>query len=150
MKKKFLALLLAVLMVFSLMPVTAFAEAQTIGDSNVTWELSEGNTVLTLGGTGAMPDFNSVDPAPWKEYHDKIETVVIGSGVTAIGSEAFSGFDALTSVTIPSSVTTIKLRAFFSCGKLTNVILPNGVMSIGNYAFASCQELTSVTIPSSH
>ena len=158
MKKRFLALLLAALMVVSLLPTMAFA-AVTLpegaawidgtGTVPVWYKLTDSNTVLTIGGTGAMPDFTSGNPAPWKEYADKIETVVIGSGVTAIGSDAFYNFKALTSVTIPSSVTTIKKQAFYWCDKLTNVILPNGVMSIGDYAFASCIELTSVTIPSS-
>ena len=65
----------------------AFAEPQKIGDSDVTWELTDGNTVLTIGGSGAMPDFKIAEGlyAPWYSERETITTVKIGSGVTRIG-----------------------------------------------------------------
>ena len=64
MKKRFLGMLLAVLMVLTLLPAAAFADGElsgTCGD-NVTWKL-EGDT-LTISGTGPMFDYKSYN-GPW-------------------------------------------------------------------------------------
>lgn len=102
-------------------------------------------------------------------YCPKLESAVIGNGVTSIGLSAFDGCSALTSVTIgndvtsigdgafaacgfasitiPNSVTNIGSSVFSSCGGLTDVTIGNGVTSIGSNAFYSCNALTSITIP---
>ena len=97
--------------------MAAFAEPQTIDGSGVTWELTDGNTVLTIGGSGAMPDFKIAEGlyAPWYSERETITTVKIGSGVTRIGSFAFYDCQTMASVTIPSSVTSIGTYAFHFC-----------------------------------
>ena len=116
---------------------------------NATWSLNDG--VLTIGGTGAMTDYNTHgdNAAPWYEYREDITTVVIEDGVTSIGSGAFSGCSGLTSVTIPGSVTSIESEAFRECSALTSITIPNSVTSIGDAAFYGCSDLTSVTIGNS-
>lgn len=52
---------------------------------------------------------------------DNLKTVMIGSGVTSIGENAFQGCN-LEIVTIPASVTTIGSYAFKGCGYLTDII----------------------------
>ena len=70
---------------------------------------------------------------------------VIPSGVTSIGTEAFSDCSGLTgSLTIPSGVTSIGNNAFRGCSGLTSVEIPSGVTSIGDYAFFGCSKLTKV------
>ena len=71
------------------------------------------------------------------------------TGLTSIGSSAFSGCSGLTSVTIPSSVTSIGNSAFNGCSGLTSVTIPSSVASIGESAFNGCSSLTSITIPNS-
>ena len=78
---------------------------------------------------------------------NQITTVIIPSGVTKIGKNAFKGCSKLTSVTIGKDVTTIETSAFSGCSGLENVTIGNGVTSIGDYAFNGCSKLTSVTIP---
>ena len=74
-----------------------------------------------------------------------LTSVTIGSGVTSIGSFAFSDCGSLTSITIPESVTSISGYAFHNCSSLTSVTIGNSVTSMGQYAFSGCSNLTNVT-----
>ena len=116
---------------------------------DVTWRLEgfTNNYALFISGTGAMEDYSKSDDQPWTNYANGIKTVVIGSGVTSIGDNAFSGCSGLTSIEIPSNVTSIGTRAFFGCSGLTSIEIPSNVTSIGQSAFNRCSGLTSVTIP---
>jgi hypothetical protein len=71
--------------------------------------------------------------------------VTISKDVTTIGRGAFRRCSRLGTVTIPNSVTSIGEDAFEESG-LTSVIIPGSVLSIENSAFSSCLSLTSVTI----
>ena len=147
MKKKCLAMLLAVVLAVSLLPGTAWAvDASGKCGEDVTWSYSDG--VLTIQGTGPMEDYTGWKP--WQRYcTQQIHTIVIGDGVTRIGDQAFIECQALTSVTIPDSVTSIGKEAFRNCRSLTEVTIPDSVTTIGEKAFMLCNSLTSVTIPSS-
>lgn len=76
----------------------------------------------------------------------RLKSVVIGDGVTNLGTRAFSGCDRLTSVSIPDSVATIGDKAFYYCESLASVSIPDSVISIGDNAFESCNGLTNLTI----
>jgi hypothetical protein len=116
------------------------------GDA-LTWELCEG--VLTIRGTGAMPDFdNSDNPAPWYSYYENITAFILESGVRHIGYSAFNGCLHLASVALPETVTSIGDRAFYQCGSLVSITLPESVTSIGDRAFYGCGSLESIMIPS--
>ena len=132
----------------------------------ISWKINDG--VLTISGTGDMPDYHGNREAPWK--NSGFSKVVIEEGVTSIGANAF-GFGAckLTSITIPNSVTNIGDNAFDNCYKLTDITIPssvtkigmgvfmncpfksitipNSMTSIGDGAFSCCYDLTSITIP---
>ena len=69
--------------------------------------------------------------------------------VTAIGENAFYGYDAFTSVTIPKSVTKIGDYAFFWCKGLTSATIPEGVTHIGEGAFQYCEKLKKLALPAS-
>ncbi len=153
MKRKIVSVLLCVLLLASLLPVSAFADTTASGTcgANLTWTLDSDGT-LTISGTGAMKNYypsNNDTTAPWGENCSLIKSVVISDGVTSIGSGAFYKCSSLTSVTIPDGVTSIGSGAFENCSSLTSVTIGNSVTSIGNYAFENCSSLTSVTIPDS-
>ncbi len=78
-----------------------------------------------------------------------LTSVKIGDSVTSIGWSAFDGCSSLTSVVIPDSVTSIGEGAFYGCSSLTSVVIPDSVTSIGSYAFYNCNSLTSIVIPDS-
>ena len=150
MKKRIFSFVLAVLMIASLLPVSALAanivKSGTCG-AEVTWTLdSEG--VLTISGIGAMKEYGPYK-APWYGSSSRVKSAVIAEGVTSIGSSAFDDCTSLTSVTIPDSVTSIGDDAFYDCTSLTSVTIPDSVTSIGADAFYDCTSLTSVTIPDS-
>ncbi len=138
-------------------------------DGGLVWNLTTAGT-LTISGTGAMPDFGGVGEQPWNGNAGKIRKVVIGEGVTGIGSCAFrecglfsveisSGVttigsnafraSSIVSVTIPSGVKTIGESAFQECQNLSSVTVNEGVETIGQNAFRSCTSLTSIALPGS-
>ena len=115
--------------------------------TNVTYTYVESTHTLTISGTGAMADYD-LEGAPWYSYCSNITTVIIGSGVTSIGSNAFVLCNGLTSVTIPNSVTSIGDNAFMNCFSLTSIEIPASVTSIGSGVFASCFSLASISVAS--
>lgn len=111
------------------------------------WEYDAATRTLTVGGTGAMPDFADFDHQPWKDVREKIKTVVIEAGVTSIGNKAFTGCEVLTSVTLPESgLETIGEKVFMGCEKLSSITLPKSVTTIKEQAFYSCYALGGVTV----
>ena len=157
MKKRFLAMFLALTMCLALLPAEALA-----ADSAFTLE------------NGAL-----------KEYNGPGGDVVIPDGVTGIMNGAFAASKGVvTSVTIPDSVTELSWGAFLYVPQLANIhvsannpkfasidgvlfdkamtkliqypfgrqgayAIPDGVACIGDFAFDGCSGLTGVTIPDS-
>ena len=120
--------------------------------SNLKWSLTENGT-LTISGTGSMRDYNyyindSENIAPWKDFSDKIISVVFESGVTHIGNYLFNNYSYknLSHVFISDSVTSIGAFVFDDCDSLTHVEIPSSVLSIGDGAFTECDGLSSVII----
>ena len=124
--------------------VTTVAEGYCGGEgsgTNLTWKLmSDG--VLTVSGKGAMKNFSS--NAPWREYRDKIKSVVINNGVTTVGYDAFDRCTELRSVVIGNTVVTVEDFAFGRCPKLTSVTVGYSVENIGGLAFCYCPSLMEV------
>ena len=111
---------------------------------NLTWKIEYG--VLTISCSCSMT-FYPPSQSPWAAA--KIKSVVIESGVTSIGSHAFSDCSSLTSVEIPNSITFIDQGAFSGCSNLASITIPDGVTTIRSGAFRNCSSLTSITIPDS-
>ena len=138
-----------ILLIALLMGLSANAEESGTCGPDLRWHLTD-NAVLTISGKGKMYDYSYDNRAPWDNYNKRIiKRIIIGDGITTIGSSAFRNCFALTSVTIPNSVRTIGEAAFEYCSALTSVTIPNSVTTIGNHAFKDCSALTSVTIPNS-
>lgn len=115
--------------------------------SGLNWALTNAG-ILTISGSGAIPDYSSADLQPWKDNRSQIRKVVIENGVTSIGSCAFQNCGVL-GAEIPASVETIGDSAFRKCQNLSSVIVSEGVETIGQNAFRSCTGLTSIALPAS-
>ena len=126
--------------------LTAWADDSGSCGTDVTYVYTESDHTLTISGTGAMTDYSYSSTAPWYSERNNITKVVIESGVTSIGMEAFNGCTALNDITIPSSVTSILNSAFFGCTSLATINIPSSVNTIENGAFEDCTGLTDLYV----
>ena len=137
-----------ILLIALLMGLSANAEESGTCGPDLRWHLTD-NAVLTISGKGKMYDYSYDNRAPWDNYNKRIiKRIIIGDGITTIGSSAFRNCFALNSVTIPNSVRTIGEAAFEYCSALTSVTIPNSVTKIGESAFAGCRSLKILTFGS--
>ena len=142
MKKrtKILSVFLAILMVISIIPITASAATVNYAGDSVLWEIKNG--VLMFGGSGEMYSYTS-STVPWRSYKDQIKEISIDEDITSIGDYAFYGLN-ITEVEIPEGVRKIGTYAFANCTSLSKVVIHKGVNIIDTNAFANCKSLENV------
>ena len=160
MKKRILSILLAVLMLLSALPLgmvdTAYAAALASGKcgDSATWTLDNTGT-LTISGTGATYNYDMDDDgnsaAPWctKARIQRVNKVVVNSGITELGYSMFSNCTQLTSVSLPSGLKRIGSCLFLGCTRLSTITIPSSVTTIESNAFTHCDSITAITLPSS-
>lgn len=154
MKRKLLIVLcLAYLLTNCLVFSASAASSGECGD-NATWSLSDSG-VLTISGSGEIMDYIyeganlwPLIKAPWRSKASQVKKIVINSGITKIGDNAFCCLPNVTSVSIPDTVTVIGQAAFCEDESLNNVKIPNSVTTIEKSAFKHCNKFTSITLPS--
>lgn len=78
-----------------------------------------------------------------------LQSLVIGTSVKSIGSQAFVGCDNLSEVEYLYGLTHISEQAFINCTGLTEVILPESLTEIGHGAFEHCTNLKTLRLPNS-
>lgn len=142
----------AMTLLLVIMPAyTAWADESGECGSGLTYTYEESTHILTISktgsGTGAMTDYNQ-GKSPWYSHYLEIEKIVINSGVTYIGNNAFfcCQNNSLTSITIPEGVTAIGEGAFNGCLYLTSLSIPASVTSIGDNAFYDCSSLKNIIL----
>ena len=138
---RLLALLLAFVMTFSLLPTVAWAadnDCSAAGDDSVTWSYDAKTSTLTISGKGAMKDYANVNSTPWKAYRAKTKIIIIDEGVTRVGNSAFTSHTALISVSLPATLESIGQKAFMSTRNLAVMNIPAKVSTIETGAFAGC------------
>ena len=142
--EKLLGMVLAAALVLSLLlPAipAVWAESGTAG--SVRWSM-DSNGVLTVSGSGAIPDYQDGYDAPWPRH--QVTAIRVQSGVTAIGAHAFDDCYKATSVEIGDTVTSIGDEAFKYCGKLTSVRLPSATTVLGEGVFMECSRLEEILV----
>ena len=75
-----------------------------------------------------------------------LNTIIIPNNIKTIAEDAFSFCENLKSVVVGDGVTKIGSDAFFHCTTLTDVKIGSSVNYIGSYAFENCSSLTKVDI----
>ena len=158
MTKRMLALILALTMVFTVLPTgyaadrAARVRGMTEGScgDDVSWTLSideeTGYGTLYIDGTGPMWDF-SPEGAPWYQFHDRIMDVYYSNETTTIGAYAFQDCTGISVFyCYGSSLTSIGAGAFSGCTALTSIELPESVASVGADAFSGCTSLGSISV----
>lgn len=139
------------------LPVSLYAATSDKCGDNLTWSLS-GDGTLTISGTGDMYDYKYktvngdtyLTTAPWGKYVDNLKKLVLNTGITRIGRNAFIGCSGLNgNLVIPDSVTSIGGRAFYNCKGFTGeLVIPNGIEIISYRTFYGCRGLTgTIKIP---
>ena len=118
--KQILSVLLCLAMLISYVPMTAYAASSGACGDGVNWTLTD-DGVLTISGSGVMPNYRMVAQVPYYSYWNEINEIVIESGVTAIGNLAFSGCENLKKLTIKGDITRIGARAFAQCSAITEI-----------------------------
>ena len=134
---------------------TAYAAALVAsgkcGDS-AAWTLDNTGT-LTISGTGATYNYDMDDDgnsaAPWctKARIQRVNKVVVNSGITELGYSMFSNCTQLTSVSLPSGLKRIGSCLFLGCTRLSAITIPSSVTTIESNAFTHCDSITAITLP---
>ncbi|MBR1741324.1 MAG: leucine-rich repeat domain-containing protein [Lachnospiraceae bacterium] len=121
---------------------------------HLTWKRK--GTVLTIKGKGDMNNFTGEIVDGNVSYSNEgywgkkdITKVIISSGVTSIGENAFVSMKKIKSISLPKTIKSIGRSAFFGCTALRSIKFGNNLKTIGSGAFCLCKSLKSITIPKS-
>jgi hypothetical protein len=146
MKQRILCLLLAACMLLSLGTpgVCAAAprrhsvtiNAAPMAEQDITWEVNDG--LMTISGKGAVPDYAQGE-APW--LGEEVYSLIIGDGITSLGSNAFRGMAKLQDVIVGRGVTDISATAFNNCPGLSEVVFLGDDHMIPSGTFSYCTRL---------
>jgi len=170
MKKRFLLILTAVLLLTSLLTSCFNNDTDPDGEPHVPQDNGGGSVTDVPAIIGKTPetDASGVVYTNYGSYYsvtgfkpvssDPVELVIPASfnglPVTSIGMRAFAP-DAvddntvITKITVSEGITRIYASAFAECVNVTQIILPSTVTSIDKNAFARCKSLASINIPAS-
>ena len=154
---KSVSLFLVLLMIYSSVPVSAFATVdftdtqteliteedttapQTEGEEPgepIEEELPEYSYAVNEDNTLVITAYNG------EEKFVTIPATIDEMTVVAIGDNAFANNTTILEVTIPESVIEIGEEAFVGCPQLRNVIIPDTVLSVSDTAFETNCNLT--------
>jgi hypothetical protein len=127
--------------------VAAFLLISPFSAYGETLEYWEGKTVKTSGYYTYVdtPDYGRiVDVDPSIEGHVKIPSVIDGTIIRSIESQAFADCTRIVSVVVPDSVLSIEDGAFKNCTSLVSADVGDWTLGLGSEAFSGCTSLENV------
>jgi hypothetical protein len=110
-----------------------------MGSSNVILHAVWVPDSLSTASLGSVISITGYSSAP-------TDTLIVPTGVTSIGANAFANCIGMTGLTLPQTLSYIGLGAFSGCTLLVNVTIPSSVGIIDQDAFSGCSGLTTVTM----
>lgn len=159
--KKYFAVVLALLLVASILPLNAMAN--TSGD--YTYEVlseSEKTCIITrysgrtrnLEIPASLGGYKVVELGEYAFYnHDNaggnsdLRSVVVPSSVKKIGRYAFAYASGLNTVTLPEGINVLEEGAFYECTYLATINLPDSITYIGRNVLAGTKIMPLLTQP---
>ena len=161
--KKFLSLLLAVLMVIAMLPLSSIAALATASDNTFDVKIiyESGSRrygeITAYNGSDTSVTFPSqigdvqivgVSITKQPKEANALRSVTVSEGIIYIGANTFSGCRAL-QITLPESLRYIGTRAF-NFSSIARINFPSGLEGIDMFAFDSVTFAdTAVTLPDS-
>ena len=136
--------IIAALLCSFLIGYEAYAQTASVVDNgtygDIEWTFySDG--LLTVGGNGAIPDFNkssepspNINDRPWLKHRKNVLKLIVQNGVTRVGNRAFQSFDKMTSAELAETVKSVGIWAFQNCYALEDVTMAKDVV-LENGAF---------------
>lgn len=135
--------------------IELFAPSESVGGGGIQLSGSLDNFPLNIGNvsivgfTGGIGDYAfSGYNANAGKFEANATGLIIGEGVTSIGTYAFSNWIKATSLMLPASLKSIAGNSFAYWVKCTSLIIPNTVTSIAGNSFVRWSNATSLTIGS--
>ncbi|MDR0853167.1 MAG: leucine-rich repeat domain-containing protein [Clostridiales Family XIII bacterium] len=103
-------------------------------------------------GTSAFYTVTEIDASAFKGVNggtpNSFSSIELPDTITKIGGNAFQ-YQPIESIVLSSALTTLGSSAFAGCESLKSITLPEGLTAIPSYVFDGCEGLESVNIPSS-
>ena len=127
------------------------ANAASLSDVMATIIEFDDGSISSFEWKGEINKNTSINAGIRTQYSwsKKPVAVKIGSSVTSLGINAFSGCTELTNIIIPTSVSSIGNAALNACSKLTNIIIQNSVVTVGDSICSQCTNLKKIIYPTS-
>ncbi|MBO4769769.1 MAG: leucine-rich repeat domain-containing protein [Clostridia bacterium] len=113
-------------------------------NDEIKWSFKTGSGLLSISGSGEMPEFESADEAPWYVFREYVRSVSI-NGVSSISPHLCENYSSLYSASLSNSITSIGAYAFYGTA-LESIALPSRIEAVGDSAFENTN-LGSVSFP---
>ena len=144
--RKIVSIIVLFVLILTILPINS-----VLGVTPKSYTVSDGvsanldsSGVLTITGTGEIPDYSSETQIPWNG--EQIKKLVINDGITRIGNYAFYGLEELEEITWSNTLISIGEYAFYNCVSLTEFIAPSSLELVEWSAFEGCTSISNIKL----
>lgn len=108
------------------------------------WGYYEDTKTLVVNGEGEVKLGASLRQPEYSQY--PFEKLIVGEGITKLGSNSFVRCQSLKEVSLPDSLQEINNYVFFECKSLESIEIPKNVELLGTGIFSRCDALTEIKV----